>query len=93
MNLSSKHLLSTFALATVCCLGIQAQNAYLVEHFTQGIPSEFALYDVDGNEPSVDMANLGFAVGTPWICVTEGVPPMPTIAMATRYFFRPQATR
>ena len=72
MNLSSKHLLSTFALAAVCCLGIQAQNAYLVEHFTQGIPSEFALYDVDGNEPSVDMANLGFAVGTPWICVTEG---------------------
>ena len=72
MNLSSKHLLSTFALAAVCCLGIQAQNAYFVEHFTQGIPSEFALYDVDGNEPSVDMANLGFAVGTPWICVTEG---------------------
>ena len=56
----------------MCCVGLQAQNAYLVEHFTEGIPSSFALYDMDGNEPSVDMANLGFAVGVPWICVTEG---------------------
>ena len=56
----------------MCCVGLQAQNAYLVEHFTEGIPSSFALYDMDGNEPSVDMANLGFAVGVPWICVAEG---------------------
>ena len=56
----------------MCCVGLQAQNAYFVEHFTEGIPSSFALYDMDGNEPSVDMANLGFAVGVPWICVTEG---------------------
>ena len=72
MNLSSTHLLSTFALAAAGCLGLQAQSTYLSEHFTQGIPSDFALYDVDGNEPSVDMADLGFAVGTPWICVNEG---------------------
>lgn len=56
----------------MCCMGLQAQNTYFVEHFTEGIPSSFALYDMDGNEPSVDMANLGFAVGVPWICVTEG---------------------
>ena len=53
-------------------MGLQAQNSYLSEHFTEGIPSAYALYDEDGNEPSVDMANLGFAVGKPWICVTEG---------------------
>ena len=63
---------SSIVLAAMCCVGLQAQNAYFVEHFTEGIPSSFALYDMDGNEPSVDMANLGFAVGVPWICVTEG---------------------
>ena len=72
MKSSSTHLLSTFSLAAACCLGLQAQNAYLVEHFTEGIPAAFALYDVDGNEPSVDMADQGFAVGLPWIYLTEG---------------------
>ncbi|MBR5716095.1 MAG: choice-of-anchor J domain-containing protein [Bacteroidales bacterium] len=64
--------LSSIVLAAMCCMGLHAQNTYFVEHFTDGIPSSFALYDMDGNEPSVDMANLGFAVGVPWICVTEG---------------------
>ena len=72
MNYSATHLLSAFAFAAACCMGLQAQNTYLSEHFTEGIPSDYALYDEDGNEPSVDMANLGFAVGKPWICVTEG---------------------
>ena len=72
MNYSATHLLSAFAFAAACCMDLQAQNTYLFEHFTEGIPSDYALYDEDGNEPSVDMANLGFAVGKPWICVTEG---------------------
>ena len=72
MNYSVTHLLSAFAFAAACCMDLQAQNTYLSEQFTEGIPSDYALYDEDGNEPSVDMANLGFAVGKPWICVTEG---------------------
>ena len=51
---------------------LHAQVTYVSVDFSEGIPSSFALYDQDGLEPSVDMASLGFAVGTPWICTTEG---------------------
>ncbi len=60
------------AVAALGFMGMQAQDTYLIEHFDSGIPSSFALYDEDQNEPSLDMSNLGFAVGVPWICVTEG---------------------
>lgn len=46
---------------------MQSQNAYLACDFTEGIPSTFTLYDNDGLEPSTDMKNLGFAIGTPWL--------------------------
>ena len=49
-----------------------AQETYLMADFTEGIPSDFVLYDNDGNEPSPDMAALGFTVGTPWIAIEEG---------------------
>lgn len=51
---------------------LQAQETYLKADFTEGIPSDFILYDIDGNEPSSDMAALGFAPGTPWIALPEG---------------------
>lgn len=51
---------------------LQAQETYLQTDFTNGIPSDFVLYDVDENEPSTDMEALGFAVGTPWIAIEEG---------------------
>lgn len=50
---------------------LQAQETYLKADFTEGIPSDFILYDIDGNEPSSDMAALGFAPGTPWIALPE----------------------
>lgn len=50
----------------------QAQETYLSTNFTDGIPSDFVLYDVDGNEPSLDMMDKGFAIGTPWITLEEG---------------------
>lgn len=35
--------------------------------FTNGIPADFTLIDVDGNTPSADIAHYGFSVGTPWV--------------------------
>ena len=48
-----------------------AQDTYFTTGFDDGIPSTFALYDQDGRTPSIDMQKLGFAVGTPWITITE----------------------
>lgn len=64
--------LSMVSIVAMCCMSLQSQNTYFIEHFNDGIPSAFALYDEDQNEPSLDMSNLGFAVGIPWICVIEG---------------------
>lgn len=44
-----------------------AQTTYLSTSFDDGIPAGFSLYDLDQNEPSKETANLGFAVGTPWV--------------------------
>ena len=39
---------------------VYAQQAYFKCDFTTGIPVEMGLFDLDGNETSVDMKNLGF---------------------------------
>lgn len=62
-------LLSAMALLPAA---LQAQETYLKTDFSEGIPSDFVLYDIDGNEPSADMTALGFSIGTPWIALTEG---------------------
>lgn len=46
---------------------VYAQQAYFKCDFTTGIPVEMGLFDLDGNEPSVDMKNLGFEIGVPWV--------------------------
>lgn len=51
---------------------LQAQETYFQTDFSEGIPSDFVLYDRDKNEPSADMAAAGFAIGTPWIALEEG---------------------
>lgn len=66
-----KHAILSILAATVC-ISAGAQQVYLQCDFSNGIPSTFALYDVDGNEPSVDMKNFGFEIGTPWIAITDG---------------------
>ena len=48
-----------------------AQSLYLNEEFTNGIPEDYALYDVDGLQPSTDMTALGFSIGTPWIVIED----------------------
>ncbi len=47
-----------------------AAQTYFSCDFSNGIPSDFTLVDGDGNEPSVDAAAMGFAVGVPWIATT-----------------------
>lgn len=56
-------------LATTVFAG-KAQTAYLNCDFSNGIPENFTLVDVDGLMPSTDMQNIGFAIGTPWIAYT-----------------------
>ena len=62
-----RHLLLMFF--SFGLMAAQAQTAYVKCDFESGIPDSFTLYDRDGNEPSIDMKNLGFAVGTPWVAV------------------------
>ena len=52
-------------------MSLHAQQTYFSTDFEQGMPESFTLYDLDGRTPSTDMANLGFAVGTPWIVTLE----------------------
>lgn len=52
-------------------LAATAQHNLLSCDFSEGMPSGFALHDLDGNEPSIDMKNLGFDIGTPWIAIAD----------------------
>lgn len=60
------------AAGLIIAMNSQAQTTYLSTSFDEGIPETFQLWDIDENQPSTDMANLGFAVGTAWIATTEG---------------------
>lgn len=63
-------------LITLCAAALTAaataQTTYLSTDFEDGMPAGFTFHDEDGRTPSTDMANLGFAVGTPWIVTEEG---------------------
>jgi len=61
-----KRTLLSLAVLTAT-IALQAQTTYFQTDFELGMPEGMALYDLDGNTPSTDMLNLGFAVGTPWI--------------------------
>ncbi len=62
---------SAIACSAIFFLSFHASaQTYLQCDFSKGIPADFTLIDNDGNTPSSDMANEGFAVGTPWIAVT-----------------------
>lgn len=53
--------------AVLLPLAASAQQTFLQCDFSEGIPADFTLYDLDGSEPSIDMKNTGFATGIPWI--------------------------
>lgn len=57
------------ALTAAGSLLATAQQSFFSCDFENGIPAEMSLYDRDGNEPSAEMKELGFAVGTPWVTV------------------------
>lgn len=67
-----KKTLLLLGLSALTSTALQAQDTYFQTDFSEGIPSDFVLYDMDQNEPSADMADAGFAVGTPWIAREEG---------------------
>lgn len=62
-------LLMTACVAT--CLTAAAQQNFLSCDFSEGFPEGMSLFDVDGNEPSTDMKNVGFDIGTPWVITQE----------------------
>lgn len=57
------------ALTAAGSLLATAQQSFFSCDFENDIPSEMSLFDRDGNEPSAEMKELGFAVGIPWITV------------------------
>lgn len=64
-----KFLLSVLCAGAVSTLF--AQTAYLECDFSDGIPQTFTLCDEDRLEPSIDMKDVGFSIGTPWLTLDE----------------------
>lgn len=56
-----------FALFFAGSLFAKAQSPYISCDFSEGIPNDFILLDVDRQTPSADMKELGFEVGIPWL--------------------------
>lgn len=56
-----------FALLFAGSLLAKAQSPYISCDFSEGIPNDFILLDVDRLTPSPDMRELGFEVGIPWL--------------------------
>lgn len=64
-----------------------ARTDYLSCDFSDGIPADFSLYDRDGNTPSPEMEELGYASGTPWIAISEDDTNM--VAASTSWYRTP----
>lgn len=62
-------------LALLACTAMvsQAQTIVFSCDFEEGIPSDFATYDVDGNEPSRSMKSYGLNEGVAWAAYTDEV--------------------
>lgn len=63
--------LLAFALTGLPAMGVNQNSTdtpdKLICDFSEGIPSDFMLYDMDGNELSPDMEIIGFQKGDAWI--------------------------
>lgn len=57
------------------CVAIasQAQTIVFSCDFEKGMPSDFATYDLDGNEPSRSMKSYGITEGVAWAAYTDEV--------------------
>ena len=72
--------------AALCMMTASAQTTYFSCDFTGGIPSTFTMYDLDGLEPSGDVAKLGFKVGVPWVGVKLAKENNNTVACSTSWY-------
>lgn len=59
------------ALLTVATMPALAQQTMFSCDFSDGFPEEVKLYDLDRNEPSIDMKNVGFDIDIPWIVAED----------------------
>lgn len=50
---------------------VQAQNIVFSCDFEEGMPNEFACYDLDGNTPSRSMKSYGLTDGVAWAAYTD----------------------
>ncbi len=80
-----KHLSTLCAAAFLTAVSLQAQTTYFSTSFDDGMPETFQNWDIDENQPSTDMVNLGFAIGTAWIVTTEGKDNNP-VACSTSWY-------
>lgn len=66
--MKNQKIVTLVSLLSLPLMGM-AQEAYLNEDFSQGLPPTFIQIDNDQNTPSGDMASLGFEVGKGWIAI------------------------
>ena len=63
------NILATMLL--VATVATQAQTVIFSCDFEEGMPSTFATYDLDGNEPSRSMRSYGLAEGVAWSAFSD----------------------
>jgi thiol-disulfide isomerase/thioredoxin len=96
MNISLRGLITsaivTFVILPDTCIRAQTEFSTQIKcDFTQGIPTDFTLYDNDGNTPAAGMQKMGFAVGTPWIAYAVDEENYNKVACSTSYY-KPSGT-
>ncbi|MBO7317322.1 MAG: choice-of-anchor J domain-containing protein, partial [Bacteroidales bacterium] len=58
-------------LLMMSAVAAQAQTVIFSCDFEEGMPSDFATYDLDGNEPSRSMRSYGLVDGVAWAAFTD----------------------
>ena len=60
------------AALSLAATAMQAQKVVFSCDFEEGMPSTFATYDLDGNEPSRSMKSYGLTEGVAWAAFNDG---------------------
>lgn len=68
-----KRICISAVLMLAVVVTVQAQNIVFSCDFEDGMPSEFACYDLDGNTPSRSMKSYGLTDGVAWTAYTDTV--------------------
>ncbi len=67
-----KKIYMMAALLLAAATTVQAQKVVFACDFEEGMPSTFATYDLDGNEPSRSMKSYGLTEGVAWAAYNDG---------------------